>query len=63
MRHVRENRKAYRVLMGKPEGKRQTESPGRRWKNNIKRELKETVFSGMWNGLIWLMIEKRDGAQ
>jgi len=31
----------YRVLVGKPEGKRPLERPRRRWENNIKMDLQE----------------------
>jgi len=31
-----EERDVYRVLVGKPEGKRTLERPRRRWKDNIK---------------------------
>ena len=42
----------YRVLVGKPEGKRQLERPGRRWDNNIKMDLQEVGFGGMgWSDL------------
>jgi hypothetical protein len=36
-----ESRSVYRVLMGKPEGKRPLESPRLRWKNNNKMDLQE----------------------
>jgi hypothetical protein len=36
-----ERRCAYRVLMGKPEGKRPLERPRRRWEDNIKMDLRE----------------------
>jgi hypothetical protein len=32
-------RDAYRVLVGKPEGRRPLGRPMRRWKNNIKMDL------------------------
>jgi len=35
-----ENRGAYRVLMGKPEGKRPLGKPTRRWEDNIKMHLR-----------------------
>ena len=39
---VREERKgAYRGLLGKPEGKRPLERPGRRWEDNVERDLLE----------------------
>ena len=34
-------RNAYRVLVGKPEGKRPLERPRRRWKDNNKMDLRE----------------------
>jgi hypothetical protein len=34
-------RGVYRVLVGKPEGKRPLGRPRRRWEDNIKRDLKE----------------------
>jgi hypothetical protein len=36
-----------RVLVGKPEGKRPSGSPRRRWENNIKLDLKEVGSGGM----------------
>ena len=36
-----EGRGVHRVLMGKPEGKRQLGRPRRRWENNIKMDLQE----------------------
>jgi len=36
-----ERRGVYRVLVGKPEGKRPLGRPGCRWENNIKRDLQE----------------------
>jgi hypothetical protein len=42
----------YRVLVGKPEGKRLLGRPRRRWENNIKMDLQEVGCGGMdW---IWL---------
>jgi hypothetical protein len=32
---------AYRVLVGKPEGKRPLVRPGRRWEDNIKMDVRE----------------------
>ena len=34
-------RNAYRVLVGKPKGKRPLGSPRRRWEDNIKMDLRE----------------------
>jgi len=36
-----EKRGVYRVLVGKPEGKRPLGRPSRRWKDNIKMDLQE----------------------
>jgi hypothetical protein len=36
-----EGRGVYRVLVGKPEGKKQLGRPRRRWEDNIKADLKE----------------------
>jgi hypothetical protein len=46
---------AYRVLVGKTEGKRSLGRPRRRWEDNIKMNLQEVRW-GAWIGLIWLMI-------
>jgi hypothetical protein len=46
----------YRVLVGKPEGKRPLRRHRRRWKDNIKIDLEE-VDCGVWTGLRWLRIE------
>jgi hypothetical protein len=40
------NRKAYRILVGKPEEKRPLERSGHRWNNNIKMD------AVAWTGLI-----------
>jgi hypothetical protein len=51
----------YRVLVGKPEGKRPLGRPKSRWENNINTDLQE-VGRGVWNGLSWLSIGT-DGGQ
>jgi hypothetical protein len=38
---------AYRIFVGKPEGKRPLGRPRRRWVDNIKRDLREIVRDGM----------------
>jgi hypothetical protein len=53
-----EKRGAYRVLVGKPEGKRRLGRPRRRWENNIKMDLQEVGFGG-WTGLGWLRIQRQ----
>ena len=35
------SRNIYRILVGKPEGKRSLGRPRRRWKDNIKMDLRE----------------------
>jgi hypothetical protein len=48
-----ETRNAYRILVGKPEGKRPLGRPRRRWVDNIKIDLRETECDGMdWIDLI-----------
>jgi hypothetical protein len=47
-----EKRNAYRILVGKPEGKRPLERPRRRWLDNIKMHLTEIGSDGMdWTNL------------
>jgi hypothetical protein len=36
----------YRVLVGRPEGKRPLERPRHRWENNIKMDLREIGING-----------------
>jgi hypothetical protein len=42
-----EKRKAYRLLVGKPEGKRPLGRPRRRWVDNIKMDLLEIGWGGV----------------
>ena len=42
-----EGREVYRVLVGKPEGKRPLGRPRRRWEDNIKMDLKKVGCGGM----------------
>ena len=42
-----ERRGIYRVLVGKPEGKRPLQKPRHRWEDNIKTDLQETGCGGM----------------
>ena len=42
-----EDRGLYRVLVGKPEGKRPLGRPRRRWEDNIKMDLQEVGCGGM----------------
>jgi hypothetical protein len=50
-----EGRNVYRVLVGKPEGKRSLERQRRRWEDGLKMDLRETGWGG-WSGFIWLII-------
>jgi hypothetical protein len=45
-----ETRNAYRMLVGKPEGKRPLGRPRRRWVDNITIDLRETG----WDGTNWI---------
>jgi len=42
-----ERKGVYRVLVGKPEGKRPLGRPRRRWENNIKMDIQEVGCEGM----------------
>jgi len=44
---MRERRGVYRVLVGKPAGKRPLGRPRTRWENNIKMDLHEVRCGGM----------------
>ena len=47
-----EGRGVYRVLVGKPEGKRPLGRPRRRWEDNIRMELQEVGLGYEdWTGL------------
>jgi hypothetical protein len=50
-----EKRNTFRLLVGKPEGKRSLGRPRHRWVDNIKMDLGEMVWL-VWTGLIWLRI-------
>jgi hypothetical protein len=43
-------RNTYKILVGKPEGKRPLGRPRRRWVNDIKMDLRETG----WDGMDWI---------
>jgi hypothetical protein len=48
---------AYRILVGRPEGRRPLGRPRRRWKDNIKMDLQEVG----WGGMDWIdMAQDRD---
>jgi hypothetical protein len=48
-----EMRNVYRILVGKPEGKRPLGRPRRRWEDNIRMDLREIGCVGMdWIDLV-----------
>jgi hypothetical protein len=50
--YMGEKRNAYRLLVGKPEGKRPLGRPRRRWADNIRMDLGEMGWGDMdWIGL------------
>jgi hypothetical protein len=52
-----EKRNAYRILMGKPEGKRPLGRPRHWWNNNIKMDIRDVE----WNRMNWInLAEDRD---
>ena len=53
--YIGKKRGAYRILVGKPEGKRPLIRPRRRWEENTKMVLQEVRW-GAWTGLIWIRI-------
>jgi hypothetical protein len=54
---IGERRNAYKILVGKPEGKRPLGRPRRRWVDNIKIDLREVG----WDGRDWIdLAQDRD---
>jgi hypothetical protein len=52
-----EKRNAYRILVGKPEGKRPLGRPRRRWEDNIRMDVGEI----RWGGMDWIdLAQDRD---
>jgi hypothetical protein len=52
-----EKKNAYRILVGKPEGKRLLERTRRWWMDNIKMVLREIG----WDGMDWIdLVQDRD---
>jgi hypothetical protein len=50
-----EKRNDYRLLVGKPEGKRLLRRARRRWVDNIRMHFGKIGWV-MWTGLVWLRI-------
>jgi hypothetical protein len=44
---MEEPRNAYRILVGKPEGKKPLGRPRRRWVDNMKIDLREIAWDGV----------------
>jgi hypothetical protein len=52
-----EKRNAYRIFVGKPEGKRPLGRPRRRWEDNIRIDLREIE----WGDMDWIdLTQDRD---
>jgi hypothetical protein len=48
---------AYRILVGRPEGRRPLGRPRRRWEDNIEMDLREVG----WGGMDWIeLVQERD---
>jgi hypothetical protein len=50
--YMEERKATYKVLVGKPEGKRPLLRHRQRWVDNIKMDLQEVGLTA-WNGLVW----------
>jgi hypothetical protein len=51
-----EDRKVYKIMVGKPKGKRSLGRRRLRWENGIRMDLRGIGW-GMWIGFDWLRIE------
>jgi hypothetical protein len=49
-----EKKNSYKILVGKPEGKRPLGRPRRRWVDNIEMDLREIK----WDGMDWIDLEQ-----
>jgi hypothetical protein len=61
-RHVartEEERKVYKVLVGKPKGKRPLRRPRRRWEDGIRMDVRKIGWE-VWIGFDWLRIGTND---
>jgi hypothetical protein len=52
-----EKRNAYRILVGRAEGKRPLERTRRRWEDNIRMDLREIG----WGGMDWIDLAQDKG--
>jgi hypothetical protein len=55
-----EERKVYKVLVGKPEGRRPLGRPRHRWEDGIRMDLRE-IGLGVWIGFDWLRTGTKAG--
>jgi hypothetical protein len=55
-----DERKVYRVLVRKPEGKKPLGRPRRRWEDGVRMDLGE-ICLGVWIGFDWLRTETGGG--
>jgi hypothetical protein len=53
-------RTVYKILVGKPEGKRPLGRPKRRWETGIKVDLREISWE-VWSGFSWLRVATGGG--
>jgi hypothetical protein len=59
--HCRRDKKnAFKIMVGKPEGKRPLERLRSRWEDNVRMYLREMGWK-VWTGFIWLRIGASDG--
>jgi hypothetical protein len=54
---IGQERKVYRILVGKPEGKRPLERPSRRWEDGIRMDLREIG----WGNVDWIQLAQDRG--
>jgi hypothetical protein len=54
-----EDRKVYKVMVGKPEGKRPLGRPRRRWEDEIRMDVREIVLGG--GGVNWIRLAQDRG--
>jgi hypothetical protein len=47
MARMGEERKVYKVFVGKPEGRRPVGRPGRRWEDGVRMDLREISLGGV----------------
>jgi hypothetical protein len=50
-----EERKVYKILVGKPEGERPLGRPRRKWEDGIRMD-RRNIYWGLWIGFDWLRI-------